>query len=807
MNASAAKMAGFTLLPVMLTMSLLAAVAFLLNRDNGFGAEMVSGQMDSDRARLAAEAGLQAVNALVQSVGCGGGFPTVGSPVVNASFGGASYTSYATSAGGNTTGLMSTGTFNGTSVTLTRSNVYVYQSAPKTYTLQPDGTAGVDTLIDSTQEANAGNSGTLTLTGNTKSLLLRFDLSAFPPGSRPLGATLSIYGTGLALIGLELHRLRSTWTEGSGSSSPLDGATWNTSNGAATWPAGGDYHPVKVSSSGFILTSWSPFDITDLAEAWLAGQLPNHGLLIRVSSGGGTINYFSSENADATHRPKIVFSYLLPCGATGPQDPVSGTTTLSAVADGFDDSGATSTNNGAATTLKVTNSPTRENRILMRFDTSSVPAGAVVQSAALRLYVSGVTSATSNPKSLWVNAVSDAWVEGGGNNTNKNCPTVTAGSSWSYSTNCTGWSYVHPPNTAPSWSALANLPSARSYHSIVTVNNRIYVIGGYNGSSDLNLVEEYNPATNTWVTKKPMPTARRWATAAVVNNRIYVIGGEKAGTSQTVNEMYDPATDTWTTRAAMSTGRKSAASAVVGNRIYVLGGRTGSSALKTNQEYDPASNTWATKRDMPTARMWLAAQAVNGRIYAIGGWSGSASLNRNEEYNVSGNSWTTKANLPVAGDSQASTVLGSRIYLISGFQGSSPTKAVRTYDPTGDSYANQLDYPVATNEPAAVALAGRIHSLGGDDGGTPDLYANHYQYDPGIPVPLATAVNESNGDTPLASGFSSGWITFELKALVQEWIDGVRPNNGLVVTTDVSDQFGIASRESSNRTPQLVVSY
>ena len=100
------KLAGFTLIPVMLAMSLIAAIAFLLNRDNGMNINLVAGQMDAYGARYAAEAGLQAVNATVQSKDCGGGFPVGGAPIMNSNFGGASYSAYATSASGNTTSLV-----------------------------------------------------------------------------------------------------------------------------------------------------------------------------------------------------------------------------------------------------------------------------------------------------------------------------------------------------------------------------------------------------------------------------------------------------------------------------------------------------------------------------------------------------------------------------------------------------------------------------------------------------------------------------------------------------------------------------
>jgi hypothetical protein len=35
----------------------------------------------------------------------------------------------------------------------------------------------------------------------------------------------------------------------------------------------------------------------------------------------------------------------------------------------------------------------------------------------------------------------------------------------------------------------------------------------------------------------------------------------------------------------------------------------------------------------------------------------------------------------------------------------------------------------------------------------------------------------------------------------------VRPNNGLVIYTDVPDQFSINSRENSSNKPQLIVTY
>jgi len=800
---------GFTLLPVMLVMSLIAAIAFLLNRDNGMNTAMISAQANGDRARLAAEAGLQAVNARVQSSGCTGGFPVIGTPVVNNTFGGASYSAYATSGSGNTTSLVSTGSFGGTSVTLTRNNVYVYQTTPVTYTLQPNATTGLDTAIDSSVEKNYGADNALPIKKNQQNLLFKFDLSAFPAGSRPISATLSIYGSGGLSIGLDFFRATSSWVEGTGASSPLDGATWNTSNGSAAWTPGGNYHPVKLNAtaSGSFIASWASFDATDVTSAWLSGQYPNHGVVAKSTGELGTYKYTSSDGSDATKRPKIVFNYLLPCGTTGPADPPSGTATLNATADSFNDSLTPQTNNGVATTLKTFYTPTRENRTLIQFDTSSIPSGASIQSAKLRMYVGSVGAATANTKSIWAAALNESWAEGTGNNTSKICPlTPTAGTSWSYRTNCTNWSFVHPPNTAQTWTPQTSMPGTLTGHVTVAVNNKIYVIGGSNGSNALNSVYEYNTATNAWVSKNSMPTARANAAAAVVNGKIYVVGGTTNGsTSLNINEVYDPATNTWATKATMPNARMYLAAAAANNKIYAIGGVKSSAVVKNNEEYDPATNTWTAKTQMPTARSWLVAQQVNGKIYAIGGYGGLLSLSANEVFDPVANTWTSKAGMPIGTDSMASAVLGNRIYLISGYLSLLLTSAVLAYDTVNNAYTAQLNYPAAANQPAAATVNGKIYSMGGDNGS--GVLASHYQYDPGLPTPLATAQDESTSASPLAAGFNGGWITFELKALVQEWVDGVRPNNGIVIYSEGADQFNINSRENSTKNPQLIVSY
>lgn len=93
----------------------------------------------------------------------------------------------------------------------------------------------------------------------------------------------------------------------------------------------------------------------------------------------------------------------------------------------------------------------------------------------------------------------------------------------------------------------------------------------------------------------------------------------KTGGSLRIVEEYDPATDTWTKKTDMPTPRSSIATAVVNGKIYVIGGWDGGRPVSTVEEYDPLANRWKKKADMLTPRGGVSTSVVNGKIYAIGG--------------------------------------------------------------------------------------------------------------------------------------------------------------------------------------------
>ena len=276
------------------------------------------------------------------------------------------------------------------------------------------------------------------------------------------------------------------------------------------------------------------------------------------------------------------------------------------------------------------------------------------------------------------------------------------------------------------WREKTDMPTARRVAPAIEVSGKIYVIGGWDGTNPLKIVEEYDPVTDTWTTKSNMPTARYSHKVAVVNDKIYAFGGRKSGDTNTIMstvEEYDIATDTWTTKENMPTINCDMMVAEFNGKVYTFGGYFGRSHLSTVYEYDPIADTWTTKTNMPTARYGGEAQFVNGKIYVIGGrkiinYSSQIyeELSIAEEYNPITDTWTTKTNMPTARVFGASVMMNNKIYVMGGRNGGTRLATIEEYDATTDTWATKVGLSTAKDSIGAAAMNGRIYVFAGYDG-------------------------------------------------------------------------------------------
>ncbi len=143
-------------------------------------------------------------------------------------------------------------------------------------------------------------------------------------------------------------------------------------------------------------------------------------------------------------------------------------------------------------------------------------------------------------------------------------------------------------------------------------------------------VEEYDPATNSWRARTPMPTPRNHAGVGVVGGKIYVIGGRtgaafiSVATNTDIVEEYDPATDTWgSVKARMPTARSAVAYATYKDRIYIAGGEFQDdrlmAAFRVFEAYHPPTNSWLTLPRMPVPRHGLAGAVIGNRLHLVSG--------------------------------------------------------------------------------------------------------------------------------------------------------------------------------------------
>jgi len=280
---------------------------------------------------------------------------------------------------------------------------------------------------------------------------------------------------------------------------------------------------------------------------------------------------------------------------------------------------------------------------------------------------------------------------------------------------------------ANSWISKEPLPTPRTDLGVAVVNNKIYAIGGY---PDLNVTEEYDPATDTWTTKADMPTARFNFAITVYENKIYCIGGLIAsrdfyGNSSITGaiEVYDPATNTWEIKQPMPAPRTQLEANVVGNKIYLMGGRTGGqySTVNLTEAYDPVSQSWTTKAPMPHRVTHYASATIGNKIYALGGqgeFNNPMCMNTTQIYDVITDSWSLGTALPTAiWDSAACVHLNdfsSNIYLIGGSSETSvSTNIVQVYNTKNDSWTT-IDPMISDRFGLASAVVnGSIYAIGG----------------------------------------------------------------------------------------------
>jgi N-acetylneuraminic acid mutarotase len=186
-----------------------------------------------------------------------------------------------------------------------------------------------------------------------------------------------------------------------------------------------------------------------------------------------------------------------------------------------------------------------------------------------------------------------------------------------------------------------------------TIDNKVYVGGGYDGTNRLNDFWEFDQTTGTWLRKADFPgVARNSAVAFSVNGKGYVgTGVDDNDTKLKDFWEYNPTTNTWTRKADFAgTGRYNAVGFNISNKGYIACGYDGN-YLKDLWEYDAASNTWLQKASLAgSKRSEAVAFVYNNKAYVVTGINNGSYLTDFWVYDPATNTWSEKRKINDATD-------------------------------------------------------------------------------------------------------------------------------------------------------------
>ena len=139
----------------------------------------------------------------------------------------------------------------------------------------------------------------------------------------------------------------------------------------------------------------------------------------------------------------------------------------------------------------------------------------------------------------------------------------------------------------------------------------MYISGGHDyqiGHYRKNLLC-YDHRTDVWEERRPMSTARGWHSMCSLGDSIYSIGGSDDSLESMERfdvlgvEAYSPQCNQWTRVAPLLHANSESGVAVWEGRIYILGGYSWENTAfsKTVQVYDRDKDKWSEGTELPKA--------------------------------------------------------------------------------------------------------------------------------------------------------------------------------------------------------------
>jgi len=211
-----------------------------------------------------------------------------------------------------------------------------------------NGSNGYNGMVDATIRSdnattNYGSANTIESDGTPDYAgLLKWDLTAIPPGSTVANVTLGVQVSNISDSSYEIYGLKKTWNESQ--------VTWNQAANGSNWQTPGANGNNDRSSSAFTSITAPSLGWYDLqlnaagvaqVQSWIDNPSSNHGFIILDYTNTNGLDIYSSEHDTVNQRPLLTITYTE--GGTSGSAPAfdSDPITLSAATEAVPYSGQT----------------------------------------------------------------------------------------------------------------------------------------------------------------------------------------------------------------------------------------------------------------------------------------------------------------------------------------------------------------------------------------------------------------------------------------------------------------------------------
>ncbi len=283
-------------------------------------------------------------------------------------------------------------------------------------------------------------------------------------------------------------------------------------------------------------------------------------------------------------------------------------------------------------------------------------------------------------------------------------------------------------------------PSIRRKAFSFTIQGKVYVGTGQNGTNNYEDFWEYNPNTNVWTQKANLPGGARYGSVGFsIGSKGYAGLGENFGVHKIDFYEYDPTTNSWTSKANFGgAARREAIGFVINSKGYVGTGFNGTTNFQDIWEYNPVSNSWASKANFPGAgRSGAVSFTIGSNGYVGTGFNGTY-LSDFYAYDPVNNLWSTIANFGGGmRRSGAAFSFGSKGYVGTGLTAANLySQDFWEYDPITNSWIIKTEFGGGPRQGAVgFSLAGKGYFGTGALGSS--INSNDiWEYRPSVEAPV-----------------------------------------------------------------------